>query len=208
MLSKSKPLYLLIIISCCHSRLWIAVISIDIITSTRFLQTISTLINFPRHCLLIFTFVKWFRKNKTWEKRILFLLVFVGWIVAWLRIVVITIDIRTCLWFLEIRFCFQTCNMQDTAHRTIWSTYIVLNQIRMIFLDAIVKDGYDNIFTSETKTPGARYIHCTAMFILIMLLTRTYVCYLNREETKLTIYHCLSHSGSLNVDDRNVFIRW
>jgi hypothetical protein len=44
-LSKRNPFHLLIIISRCHSRLWIAVISIDIITSTRFLQTISSLIN-------------------------------------------------------------------------------------------------------------------------------------------------------------------
>lgn len=39
----------------------------------------------------------------------------------------------------------------------------------MIFLDAIVQNGDYNVLAREAQTPGARDVHCTAVFILIML---------------------------------------
>lgn len=63
------------------------------------------------------------------RKREIFLLVFIAWIVTWLRIIIITIDIRTGLWFLEIEVLnMQTCNTQHIIIGWIYSHSFVLNQ--------------------------------------------------------------------------------
>jgi hypothetical protein len=121
-LVKREILFIiLIIISRCHSRLWIAVISIDIITSTRFLQIIPRLINSHIYTFSLYSYINF----KIKKKKLFFLLVFICWIITWLRIIVIIIDICTCLWFLEIVFFFvQHASMQYTSHCLY--TYIIL----------------------------------------------------------------------------------
>ena len=179
---SGDPCDLLIIISRCQSRLWIAVISIDVIASTRFLQTIPRLIDCRRH----FSFVIQFERDVVFrtkrkrgngrDKQKPILLVFIGWIVTWLRIIVISIDIRTGFGFLEIR-SFIHAYMQTHTHthtpiESTFGTYIVLGKIRMIFLDAVVQDGHNNVLSRKSQPPRSWDIHCSAMLVLVMLNER------------------------------------
>lgn len=65
--------------------------------------------------------------------------------------------------------------MQTHTHAPIESTfvtYIVLGKIRMIFLDAVIQNGHNNVLSSKTQSPRTWDIHGSAMFVFIMLNER------------------------------------
>lgn len=39
------------------------------------------------------------------------------------------------------------------------NTYVILLEIRMVFLDAVIQYGYHNAFAGEAQSPGLLHIH-------------------------------------------------
>ena len=99
----------------------------------------------------------------------------------------------------------QTCIGRHGSEQR--DTYVFLNEIGMILFDTIVQYRHNDILSSKAEAPSTRDVHHTTMFTVIMLEENesNRIESMERREA-LTMYHCLSQSGSLNVAETEDFI--